>query len=231
MTCCQMKGPSSKSKSGRRWDSLSSVRRYEKAGRVGLMLRFFRTKQWNIACKRLLEPCPAVVAGLRKSLDLQKFSHETRPLQAHPRRKMSRPLGLISPAPPSGKQGNYANGTVNLSRRDFALVQAANRKLLLACALFRAAWHANIPIGHVWIEFVTSWQRLQLGLQQRLSRCFFLTKDQDRWTSQLSTRVRTLSTSVKLRLNETHQCDHAEETKQWLSEDFHRQRCEVRART
>ena len=31
-------------------------------------------------------------------------------------------------------------------------------------------------------------------------------------------------------VDETHQCDHAEETEQWLSEDFHRQRCEVRAR-
>ena len=29
---------------------------------------------------------------------------------------------------------------------------------------------------------------------------------------------------------ETEQCYHAEETEQWLSEDFHRQRCEVRAR-
>ena len=29
---------------------------------------------------------------------------------------------------------------------------------------------------------------------------------------------------------ESQQCDHAEETEQWLSEDFHRQRCEVRAR-
>ena len=39
------------------------------------------------------------------------------------------------------------------------------------------------------------------GLQTRLSRCFFLTKDQDRWKSQLSTCVRTPSTSVKLRLS------------------------------
>ena len=39
------------------------------------------------------------------------------------------------------------------------------------------------------------------GLQTRFSRCFFLTKDQDRWKSQLSTRVRTPSTSVKLRLS------------------------------
>ena len=31
-------------------------------------------------------------------------------------------------------------------------------------------------------------------------------------------------------IDETQQCDHAEETEQWLSEDFHRQRCEVRAR-
>ena len=31
-------------------------------------------------------------------------------------------------------------------------------------------------------------------------------------------------------VDETHQCDHAEETEQWLSEDFHRQRCEVTAR-
>ena len=31
-------------------------------------------------------------------------------------------------------------------------------------------------------------------------------------------------------VDETHQCDHVEETEQWLSEDFHRQRCEVRAR-
>ena len=33
------------------------------------------------------------------------------------------------------------------------------------------------------------------GLQTRLSRCFFLTRDQDRWTFQLSTRVRTLGSS------------------------------------
>ena len=26
------------------------------------------------------------------------------------------------------------------------------------------------------------------------------------------------------------ECDHAEETEQWLIEDFHRQRCEVKAR-
>ena len=31
-------------------------------------------------------------------------------------------------------------------------------------------------------------------------------------------------------VDETHPCDHAEETEQWLSEDFHRQRFEVRAR-
>ena len=47
---------------------------------------------------------------------------------------------------------------------------------------------------------------------------------------------RTPSTSLKLRLSSvelvdgTHQCDHAEETEQWLSEDFHRPKCEVRAR-
>ena len=31
-------------------------------------------------------------------------------------------------------------------------------------------------------------------------------------------------------VNKTQQCDHAEETEKWLSEDFHRQRCEVKAR-
>ena len=31
-------------------------------------------------------------------------------------------------------------------------------------------------------------------------------------------------------VDETQQCDHAEEIEQWLSEDYHRQRCEVRAR-
>ena len=31
-------------------------------------------------------------------------------------------------------------------------------------------------------------------------------------------------------VDETQQCDHAEETEHWLSEDFHRQRCEVKAR-
>ena len=36
------------------------------------------------------------------------------------------------------------------------------------------------------------------GLQTRLSRCFFLTRDQDRWKFQLCTRVRTPRTSVKL---------------------------------
>ena len=37
-------------------------------------------------------------------------------------------------------------GLENVSRRDFALVQAANRELLLACALHRAAWCANISV-------------------------------------------------------------------------------------
>ena len=31
-------------------------------------------------------------------------------------------------------------------------------------------------------------------------------------------------------VDEIHQCDHVEKTEQWLSEDFHRQRCEVRAK-
>ena len=31
-------------------------------------------------------------------------------------------------------------------------------------------------------------------------------------------------------VDKIQQCDHAEETEQWLSEDFHRQRCEVKAR-
>ena len=31
-------------------------------------------------------------------------------------------------------------------------------------------------------------------------------------------------------VDETLQCDHAEETEQLVSEDFYRQRCEVRAR-
>ena len=31
-------------------------------------------------------------------------------------------------------------------------------------------------------------------------------------------------------VDKTHKCDHAEETEQWLIEDFHRQRCEVKAR-
>ena len=31
-------------------------------------------------------------------------------------------------------------------------------------------------------------------------------------------------------VDEIQKCDHAEETEQWLSEDFHRQRCEVKAR-
>ena len=39
------------------------------------------------------------------------------------------------------------------------------------------------------------------GLQTRLSRCFFLTKDQDRWTFQLSTIVRISGSSVSLRRN------------------------------
>ena len=39
------------------------------------------------------------------------------------------------------------------------------------------------------------------GLQTRLSRCFFLTRDQDRWTSQLSTIVRISGSSVSLRKN------------------------------
>ena len=69
----------------------------------------------------------------------------------------------------------------------------------------------------------------------RQGSCFFLTKDQSRWKSQRSTRVRTPRISVKLRLKcvestRTQQCDRAGETEQWLSEDFYRQRCEVRAR-
>ena len=39
------------------------------------------------------------------------------------------------------------------------------------------------------------------GLQTRLSRCFFLTKDQDRWKFQLFTIVRTSGSSVSLRRN------------------------------
>ena len=31
-------------------------------------------------------------------------------------------------------------------------------------------------------------------------------------------------------VDKTQQCDLPEETEQWLSEDFHRQRCEVKAR-
>ena len=39
------------------------------------------------------------------------------------------------------------------------------------------------------------------GLQTRLSRCFFLTRDQDRWKFQLSTIVRISGSSVSLRKN------------------------------
>ena len=39
------------------------------------------------------------------------------------------------------------------------------------------------------------------GLQARLSRCFFLTRDQDRWKFQLSTIVRISGSSVSLRRN------------------------------
>ena len=39
------------------------------------------------------------------------------------------------------------------------------------------------------------------GLQTRLSRCFFLTRDQDRWKFQLSTIVRISCSSVSLRKN------------------------------
>ena len=35
--------------------------------------------------------------------------------------------------------------------------------------------------------------------------------------------------TVQCGVGETQQCDHAEETEQWLNEDFHRQRCEVKA--
>ena len=38
-------------------------------------------------------------------------------------------------------------------------------------------------------------------LQTRLSRCFFLTRDQDRWTFQLSTIVRILGSNVSLKRN------------------------------
>ena len=43
--------------------------------------------------------------------------------------------------------------------------------------------------------------RKSQGLQTRLSRCFFLIKNQDRWKFQLSTRVRITGSSVKLRLS------------------------------
>ena len=39
------------------------------------------------------------------------------------------------------------------------------------------------------------------GLQTRLSRCFFQTRDKDRWTFQLSARVRIPGSSVNLRKN------------------------------
>ena len=72
-------------------------------------------------------------------------------------------------------------------------------------------------------------------LQTRLSRCFFLTRDQDRWKFQLFTRARTPSLSVELRLNSVscdniHKCNRVVETEKWLNEDLHRQRCEVKAR-
>ena len=72
-------------------------------------------------------------------------------------------------------------------------------------------------------------------LQTRLSRCFFLTEDQDRWKSQdvytcQDTEYECEAETEQCEVDETHQYDHAEETEQWLSEDFHRQRCEVRAR-
>ena len=38
-------------------------------------------------------------------------------------------------------------------------------------------------------------------LQTRLSHCFFLTRDQDRWTFQLSTIVRRSGSTVSLRKN------------------------------
>ena len=31
-------------------------------------------------------------------------------------------------------------------------------------------------------------------------------------------------------VDKTHKCDRLEETEKWLSEDFHRQRCDVKAR-
>ena len=45
----------------------------------------------------------------------------------------------------------------NLSRRDFALVQVVNRKLLLACALFGAARHANIWVFMFGWSFSKAW--------------------------------------------------------------------------
>ena len=44
------------------------------------------------------------------------------------------------------------------------------------------------------------WEKSQ-RLQTRLSRCFFLTRDQDRWKFQLSTIVRISVSSVSLRKN------------------------------
>ena len=56
------------------------------------------------------------------------------------------------------------------------------------------------------------------GLQTRFSRCFFLTRDQDRWTFQLFTRARTPSLSVGTETEQcvadsTHKCNRVVETK------------------
>ena len=70
------------------------------------------------------------------------------------------------------------------------------------------------------------------GLQTRLSRCLFLTRDQDRWRSQRSTRVRTPRTSVRLSSVESTRLNNVIMLKRLNSGSAEncRQRCEVRAR-
>ena len=52
-------------------------------------------------------------------------------------------------------------------------------------------------------------------LQTRLSRCFFLTRDQDRWKFQLSTIVRILGSNVSLRRNSLMQ-HNGHMLRQWV---------------
>ena len=65
------------------------------------------------------------------------------------------------------------------------------------------------------------------GLQTRLSRCFFLTRDRDRWKFQLSTIVRISGSSVSLRKNSLVQ-HNGYKTRQWVFGLIHHLKTKLR---